>query len=81
MIKENHIHIIELCKAYYSKPENTCGGNLHIVLDDGNMDVGCVEFCKNRCIEENDTDGFRIAQELLAIKYHERLKIYKALRQ
>lgn len=37
--------VLPLVNAYYAKPGNSVGGNLHIVLDDCNVEDGHVEFC------------------------------------
>jgi hypothetical protein len=37
------------CWEYYNNFGNAAGGNLHIVLDDGNLEDDSIEFCKTRC--------------------------------
>ena len=49
--------IVELVEAYYAKPGNLAGGNLHIVLDDGNVEDENIEWCRERCLEAGDSDG------------------------
>ena len=39
MNKPTILEVMPLVKAYYEKPENGAGGNLHIVLDDGNIEA------------------------------------------
>lgn len=34
-----------LIDAYYALPGNGCGGELHVVLDDGNYERDSIRFC------------------------------------
>ena len=43
MLKDIESECIELIKIIYRV--EPCGGLLHIVLDDGNVDDDCVNFC------------------------------------
>jgi hypothetical protein len=53
----------ELVKAVYDHPEGSMGGDLHIVLDDWNIETEHIEFCAGE-IGRND----RASPELLAIE-------------
>jgi hypothetical protein len=69
--------VTALAKAYYAKPENSVGGNLHVVLDDGNIEDDCVKFCRERAVEEGDVDGIELADALLQLSYTQRRKVYR----
>ena len=43
--------LITLCNKLYSLEECSCGGMLHILLDDGNIDDDDIEFCLDECIK------------------------------
>lgn len=69
--------VLPLVQAYYAKPGHEAGGNLHIVLDDGNVDHGSVEYCFARCLQEDDRDGAALAAKLMEMSYTQRLKLYR----
>jgi len=66
-----------LCKKFYSIPGNECGGSLHIVLDDGNLEDDHVLFCVRYAQENDDPLGFLVAKVLLALSEPDREKLYK----
>lgn len=68
--------VAELARAYYEKPGNGCGGSLHIVLDDGNLEDGHIEFCRTYAAERDDADGVRLAELLLQMTPTQRHKVY-----
>lgn len=59
------LHVIPLIEAYYRKPGNEVGGNMHVVLDDYNLEDWCIAYCRDRSAELNDDDGVRLASLLL----------------
>lgn len=63
--------------AYYSIDGNGAGGNLHIVLDDGNIEANHVEWCKERCHEEGDLFGWRLATLLLQMSEDARQELWE----
>ena len=65
----------ELVRAYYEKEGNSCGGNLHIVLDDGNLSDSCVQFCLDQVHADEDEDGVRIAELMLQMTGTQRRKV------
>ena len=73
--------VLPLIKSYYAKPLNGVGGSLHIVLEDGNIEDGHIEYCKQYAIEQNDTDGVMIADLLLRMSETQRWKLYAADKQ
>lgn len=68
--------VLELVCAYYRKPENGAGGCCHVVLDDGNMDDGCVAYCLEYCIAEGDADGAAIMRALQQMTRSQRRRLY-----
>ena len=40
--------LLKLCVEWYAVPDNECGGCLHIVLDDDNVDDDDLLWCLNR---------------------------------
>lgn len=56
-----------LIERYYAMPGNDAGGNLHIVLDDSNLDDECISWCLAKCSEQGDDMGAQIATELLKL--------------
>jgi hypothetical protein len=67
--------ILPLVKEYRDKDGNGVGGNLHIVLDDGNINDSDIKFCLERAIETNDVDGIKLAEILLNMSKTQRSKI------
>ena len=67
--------VLPLAKAYVRKPGNEVGGNLHIVLDDDNIETTHLWFCQARCHTTGDTDGERLCELLLQMTKTQRLKI------
>lgn len=60
--------------AYYAKPGNGAGGHCHIVLDDENIRDDHVQWCLDRCEQEQDVDGVSLMQTFLGMKRTARLK-------
>jgi len=60
---------------YYQREGNSVGGNLHIVLDDGNVERSHVEFCLERATAEGDEAGVVLARLLLAASRTQREKL------
>lgn len=69
--------VLPLVRAYYQKPGNGVGGNLHIVLDDGNVEDSHVLFCLECAEQEGDADGIQLCQMLLQMTKTQRRKLYK----
>jgi hypothetical protein len=67
--------VVPLIRAYYAKPGNGAGGNLHIILDDGNVKDDNVKFCLTQAREAGDKDGVRLAELLLRTSKTQRRKI------
>jgi hypothetical protein len=62
---------------YYALPGNGAGGNLHIVLDDGNVRDSDIEFCIERAQEKGDKFGEAIGRVLLRMSKTQRRKVYR----
>jgi hypothetical protein len=71
--------VLPLAKAYYAKPGNSCGGNLHIVLDDGNIEDYWVKSCINVARQKGDEDGVKLAELLLRMSKTQRRKIRRRI--
>jgi len=67
---------IALCKKYYQDPRFGCGGSLHIVLDDGNLEDSSVSWCAGYACAQNDGAGQQIADLMEIMTYKQREKIY-----
>jgi len=61
---------------YYKKEGNGCGGNCHLVLDDGNLEDSDIQFCKGYCACAEDSDGLSIMRDMLSMNPEERQKVY-----
>ena len=75
MSKPTIPEVLPLIKEYRDKDGNGVGGNLHIILDDGNVNDSDVIFCLDRAKETNDTDGVKIAEMLLQMSKTQRSKL------
>lgn len=68
--------ILEYCKCLYKLDGCVCGGLLHILLDDDNIDTDDILFCLNECIthpeKEESQLGELICKELLKLSKEER---------
>lgn len=56
---------------------NDCGGYLHIVTDDGNLDDCYVRFCMDKARKGGDRQAVLIAEELLRWTMEEREGLYE----
>ena len=79
--------VLPLVNAYYAFPGCGCGGSLHIVLDDENIDDGSIEYCIT-CARDPafwvcqkmggpDEAGEALGNLLLLMSRTQRLKIAK----
>ena len=67
-------NVIRLAKEYYKT--HSGGGNLHIVLDDGNTATRHVIFCLLRAHDEGDLKGKELAIAILEMSEDERDILY-----
>lgn len=77
--------VAEICKlveTLYDDMGEGCGGMLHIVLDDGNLDDNDIWWCIEYCNREENADRhdkdicLEIAHRMLDLGREERLLIY-----
>lgn len=68
-------YIKTLIEFYYNNLENIVGGNLHIVLDDNNVDDDSIKYCLEDCKRTDDTFGIFLCLVLLQFTEEEREKI------
>lgn len=66
----------EMIKDYYSLPGNICGGLLHIVLDDDNIEDQHLHWCAGLTHGKNDYAGNDIASLLLRMTMEQRKKLF-----
>lgn len=69
--------LIQAVKYYYSLEGNQCGGSLHIVLDDDNIEDSHIEMCIRYANKRNDMEGIKLGKMLLAASYNQRKKLLK----
>lgn len=55
------------------------GGNLHIVLEDGNLEDNHIQYCIQSALDEMDGDGAVLGNWLLKLTPEEREDIYNKL--
>jgi len=73
----NEQQLINTAKLYYQLPGNEAGGNLHLVLSDGNCGDSAMWVCIKKCVEESDAMGLYIAATMLFVMTEEqREKFY-----
>lgn len=73
--------VLPLVQQYYAKPGNECGGSLHIVLDDGNVETEHVAYCQQYAKDRGDDFGYALAGLLLRMSKTQRLKLYHSPRR
>jgi hypothetical protein len=72
---------LQFAKFYISELGNVVGGNLHIVLSDGNVNDGCVKFCIQEAEKNSDWVGAALGKCLLELTEEERMEVYEACHQ
>lgn len=65
--------VVDQFAAYHDR--NPAWGNLHIVLDDGNVDDQSVKYCLESARGCGDAEGVRLAEVLLKMSKTQRLKL------
>nr|WP_250808197.1 hypothetical protein [Neorhizobium tomejilense] len=79
MQKPSIPQVVARFAAYYELPGNGAWGSLHIVLDDGNVSNGNVEFCIEAAADSGDEEGRQLAEILLAMSRTQRAKLPQAV--
>lgn len=69
--------VLSLAKGYYL--ENATGGNLHVVLDDGNLEFSHIEFCRGEALKNDDPTGIKICNMLFRLNEAQRQEVYERL--
>lgn len=67
--------VAPLAKVYCAKPGNGAGGNLHLVLGNGNVNDNHVRFCLDQAKAAGDPDGVELATKLLSMTRTQRHKV------
>ena len=67
---------IELCEHYYET--EPCGGNLHIVLDDGNLEDTHISWCAGNANGLQDHEGNDLANLMLMMTAKQREQVYNS---
>lgn len=75
-MKRSVCHLIRFYYDDISGPGNLAGGNLHVVLDDGNLDDRFIFFCREQAEAEADWLGVYICDWLREIPLDERERLY-----
>ena len=73
----NVIKLIPLFVKFKELPDNSVGGYLHIVIDDGNIENSHIQCCLGTAEENEDTTAALLAKLLLKMSKTQRLKIYE----
>ena len=69
-------HLIDLIREYYKIDGNSVGGNLHTVIDDGNLKDKNIDFCIKCCTQSNDIKGLEICNIFKSLSKTQRKKVY-----
>lgn len=72
---------VKLAKAYYAQPDfyNVsfgCGGMLHIVLDDGNLEDESIRYCIDETRACGELFGEALGEYLLILTPEQREQLY-----
>ncbi len=60
---------------FYQKPGNGVWGNLHIVLEDGNVENSHVGWCLKNALEQKDYESARLCGFLLQMTRSQRSRL------
>ena len=67
--------VFALVRHYYGLPGNSAGGSLHIALEDGNLSLGHLLFCREQAAAAHDELGVEIADLLAAMPMAARVRV------
>lgn len=70
-----YLDIVPLLRFFRSDPQNSVGGNLHIFLEDENVEDDHIKFCLDRCMEVGDTIGETICRLALKMSITQRKRM------
>lgn len=69
--------VMPLVWALYDTEHGSCGGHLHITLDDGNIEDSNIEFCIREAAKENCEPCLTIGRLLQQMTKTQRSVVYK----
>ena len=69
--------VLPIAKTYYDR--HSLGGSLHVVLEDGNLGDGHIEWCREYARTEGDAEGAALASMLLGMTGTQRRCVYRSL--
>lgn len=69
--------VAKMARDYYDLPNNGAGGNLHIVLDDGNLGTGSIAHCLERAKSRGDEPGILLAEAMLKLTPTQRRNVMR----
>ena len=67
--------LLKKIENYYNQEGNCCGGSLHIVLDDFNIEDSHITYCVEHAKNKKDQDAVEIGEELLKLSLQDRFKV------
>jgi hypothetical protein len=73
---KNRISELIAIYLFEFKKQDECGGDLHVILEDGNVDNESIEICRKWCVESNDIFGVLICDTLLLLGERRRWNLY-----
>ncbi len=65
--------VLDRFKAYHERCPGW--GNIHIILEDGNVSDDDIHFCRESAIRDNDDEGWKLCDILLEMTKTQRLKL------
>jgi hypothetical protein len=68
--------VVRIARDYLTRPGNSVGGNLHIVLADKNLEDGSVRYCYEQAAAARDVQGAWLARLLLQMTRTQRERVY-----
>lgn len=80
MDKPTVTDVLPLVRSLYKRKGGEVGCCLHIVLDDGNVNDGHVDFCEKTARDSGHEDCLLIAGKLKLMSKTQRIKIYRSAR-
>lgn len=66
-----------LVDEYYD--HEPCGGSLHVVLEDGNMELSSINWCAGYAAGVEDSEGSDIANLMLHMTWNQRRRVNTAM--
>jgi hypothetical protein len=72
----NIANMLALVHLYVDYFGNVTGGNFHIVISDGNLEDGHIQFCIDQALAERDHVGVALGRCLLELSLADRKAVY-----